>query len=93
MAPTKTDHTAGQRAHLLKLGRHRQKVDKAKQHLDDLYAEQNQLYVEGNRLGLPATDMARAIGATPDKVASGAEAIRQVIRRDGPAKKAPAHRR
>lgn len=78
MSPTKTRQPEEIKRELRRL---RPQITRTKGKLEDLYDKQNLLYVEGHRAGLRATDMARAIGA--DNIASGAEAIRQVVKRDG----------
>jgi hypothetical protein len=79
-----TETTAAGRKVLDALADNRQDIEYHKRELDKCYGKQNRLYVKGSKNALRATDMARAIGAeTAKEVASGAEAIRQVIKRDG----------
>lgn len=78
MSPTKTRAPEEITRELKRL---RPKITRTKSTLEDYYDQQNALYVEGHKAGLRATDMARAIGA--ENIASGAEAIRQVVKRDG----------
>jgi hypothetical protein len=65
------------------LKRLRPQIERTEAKRRELYDRQNALYIEGHKAGLRATDMARAIGTPPEKIPSGAEAIRQVISRDG----------
>lgn len=71
--------TTAQKRLLTKLGAHRRKVDATKAKLDSQFEELNDRYRECAAEGIPATEMARACGAPPDKVSSAAESIRQVL--------------
>jgi len=77
---TATEVTPEGRKVLRGLGKVGPEIERHKRELDKLYVKANRLYVEGDVAGLRRTDMARAMGAPEDKVASVAENIRQVIK-------------
>lgn len=65
------------------LGSKRRQIDRTKAKLDTEFGELNALYVEGDAIGMRATDMARAIGTEPKKIASASENIRQIVAASG----------